>query len=78
VHGDVPNDQIVSGYEVTKGQYVVINPAEVDALRTTADRAINVAAFLPPDRFDPRYLEGAHYFLLPDGPVRAEDVRAAP
>jgi DNA end-binding protein Ku len=69
IHGEVPNDQIVSGFQFAKGQYVVIDPEEVDKLRTAADRAINVAAFLPPDRFDPRYLEGSHYFLLPDGPV---------
>jgi DNA end-binding protein Ku len=69
VHGEVKAEEIVSGYEFDKGQYVVIDPDEVDKLRTPADKAINVAAFVTPDQFDPRYFNGKHYYLLPDGPV---------
>lgn len=69
VHGEVKQDEIVSGYEFDKGQYVVIDPDEVDKLRTAADKAINIGAFISPDTFDARYLNGKHYFLLPDGPV---------
>jgi DNA end-binding protein Ku len=47
----------------------VIDPDEVDKLRTPADKAINVAAFVTPDQFDARYFNGKHYYLLPDGPV---------
>ena len=69
IHGEVKPDDIVSGYEFDKGRYVVIDPEEVDKLRTPADKAINVAAFVTPDTFDPRYFNGKHYYLLPDGPV---------
>ena len=69
IHGEVKTDEIVSGYEFDKGQYVVIDPEEVDKLRTPADKAISVAAFVTPDQFDPRYFNGKHYYLLPDGPV---------
>src|SRR5205085_6416958 len=37
VHGRVTNDEIVSGYEYRKGQYVEIEPAELDALRTRSE-----------------------------------------
>jgi DNA end-binding protein Ku len=69
IHGEVKAEEIVSGYEFDKGQYVVIDPEEVDKLRTPADKAINVAAFVEPDQFDARYFNGKHYYLLPDGPV---------
>jgi DNA end-binding protein Ku len=69
IHGEVKAEEIVSGYEFDKGQYVVIDPEEVDKLRTPADKAINVAAFVTPEQFDPRYFNGKHYYLLPDGPV---------
>jgi DNA end-binding protein Ku len=69
VHGEVKNEDIVSGYEFDKNQYVVIDPEEVDKLRTASDKAINVQAFVPPDQFDARYFNGKHYILLPDGPV---------
>ena len=69
IHGEVKQDDIVSGYEFDKGQYVVIDPEEIDKMRTAADKAINVAAFVSPDQFDPAYFTGKHYYLLPDGPV---------
>jgi len=35
IHGELQSDQIVSGYEHAKGQYVVIVPDELDKLRTS-------------------------------------------
>jgi len=69
VHGEVKADEIVSGYEFDKNQYVVIDPDEIDKMRTPADKSINVQAFVPPEQFDTRYFNGSHYILLPDGPV---------
>src|SRR5580765_6878990 len=34
VHGPISNDESVSGYEVRKGEYVEIDPDELDELRT--------------------------------------------
>lgn len=69
VHGEVPKEEIVSGYEYTKGQYVVIDSSELDKLRSEGDRSLNVDAFVPADAVDPIYLTGKTYYLLPDGPV---------
>src|SRR5690242_2591822 len=69
IHGEVPNDQIVSAYEYSKGQYVVIDPEEVDKLRTPDEKAVNIDAFIPPDSVDPTYFSGQSYYLVPDGPV---------
>ena len=68
-HGEVPSDQIVSGYEFDEGKYVVIDPAEVEKLRTPREKAIAIEAFVPADSVDPRYYSGRNYYLLPDGPV---------
>ncbi len=69
IHGEVPNDEIVSGYEYAKGQYVEINPEELAELRPEGERAINVEGFVHPDTIDPAYLGGKTYFLTPDGNV---------
>jgi DNA end-binding protein Ku len=69
VHGEVPNDEIVSGYEYTKGQYVVIDTDELEKLRTENDRSINVRTFVTADTLDPIYHSGKNYYLVPDGPV---------
>src|SRR5207247_10823950 len=33
IHGEVSNDQIVSGFEYSKGQYVIVDPDELDKLQ---------------------------------------------
>jgi DNA end-binding protein Ku len=69
IHGEVPNDEIVSGYEYAKGQYVEINPDELAELRPEGERAISVEGFVHPDTIDPAYLSGKTYFLTPDGSI---------
>ena len=69
IHGEVPADKIVSGYEYSKGQYVVVDTDELDKLRTEDDKAINIDTFVSPDELDPVYSSGKTYYLVPDGPV---------
>lgn len=68
IHGEVKNDEIVSGYESSKDQYVVIEPEELDKLRTEDDKAIKIDKFISPDALDPMYWDRT-YYLVPDGPV---------
>jgi hypothetical protein len=46
IHGEVPNDQIVLGYEYAKRQYVIIDTNELDELRTEDDKAITIDTFI--------------------------------
>jgi DNA end-binding protein Ku len=69
VHGELKGDQIVSGYEYAKDQYVVVNPDELEKLRPASDRGVQIAAFVPPDTIDPLLYTGKSYYLLPEGPV---------
>jgi len=47
IHGEVPSDQIVSGYQMAEGQFVVIDTDELSKLRpANADKSINIAAFV--------------------------------
>jgi DNA end-binding protein Ku len=69
IHGEVDNDEIVSGYEVAKGQYVIVGADERGELRSEDDKAINVAAFIAPPAIDPIYYNGRTYYLVPDGKV---------
>ena len=69
VHGEVSSDQIVSGYEYSKGQYAIIDTGELEKLRTEDDKAIRVNTFIAPDALDPVYFSGKTHYLVPDGPV---------
>jgi DNA end-binding protein Ku len=66
-HGEVASDEIVSGYEHAKGQYVVIDPEELAKLRAESDKAVKIEGFIKADAIEPIYHAGRTYYLLPDG-----------
>lgn len=61
----VEKDDIVKGYEFSKGQYVLFSPEELKALDEKANNAIEINEFVPLDQVDRIYLEKA-YYLGPD------------
>ncbi len=67
-HGfeEVPEEEIIKGYEHTKGHHVLIEPQELDALKLEAKHTIDMARFVDRDEIDSRYFEKP-YYLLPDG-----------
>ena len=66
-HGELKSEDIVSGYEYTKDQYVVIEEEELAKVRKQSDRSVAIDGFVAPDKIDPVYLAGKTYYLLPDG-----------
>jgi DNA end-binding protein Ku len=66
-HGELSSDAIVSGYEHQKDHYVVIDPEEVDKLRTKSDRAVSIDGFVPNDAVDASFFAGKTHYLMPDG-----------
>lgn len=66
-HGELKSDAIVSGYEHAKDQYVVVDPDELDKLRTKTDRAVSIDGFIPEQAVDGLYFSGKTHYLLPDG-----------
>lgn len=66
-HGELKSDEIVSGYEYAKDQYVIIEAEELNKLRPESDKAVRIDGFISPDSIDPIYFAGKTYYLLPDG-----------
>jgi DNA end-binding protein Ku len=62
---DVPFDQIVKGFELTKDRYVVITPDELDALDPERTRTIQIEEFVDQVDIDPVYYDHP-YYLVPD------------
>ena len=63
---EIPEEEIIKGYEHAKGHHVLINPEEIDALKLEAKHTIDMARFVDLDQIDSRYFEKP-YYLLPDG-----------
>src|SRR3954452_16223681 len=62
---EVPFDQIVKGYEISPDRYVVIEPAELEALDPKKTRTIDIEDFVDIEQIDPLYYEHP-YYLMPD------------
>ena len=67
----VEKDDIVKGYEYQKGQYVLIEPSELENLRVPSKRTIAVSQFVDRSDLDPEYVEKP-YFVLPENDAQAE------
>jgi DNA end-binding protein Ku len=68
---EVPNTDIVKGYEFEKGRYVVVGEEDLANVRVESTRVINLEKFTDDTAIDPIYLERP-YYLAPDGPVARE------
>ena len=61
----VEKDDIIKGYEFSKGEYVTFTPEEIKALDEKATNSIDIAEFVPLDAVDRMYLDKV-YYLGPD------------
>ena len=66
----VPWEEIVRGFEVREGEYIVIEKGEIEAIRPESDRRIRIDRFISVLSVDPVYFDRT-YLLLPDGPADA-------
>ncbi|MGI9599042.1 MAG: Ku protein [Acidimicrobiales bacterium] len=62
---EVPYEQIVKGYEVTKDSYVIVTEDELAALSPKASRMIDITDFVSEADIDPVFYDSA-YYLVPD------------
>jgi DNA end-binding protein Ku len=62
---EVPFEDIVKGYELTKERYVVITPDELDALDPEKTRTIDIEDFVDLADIDPIFYDHP-YYLVPD------------
>lgn len=67
----VEKDEIAKGYEVSKGEYVMIEPEDIDNLRIPSRQTLIVEQFVNEADIDPKFFEKP-YFVTPDGPSQAE------
>jgi DNA end-binding protein Ku len=68
---EVPNSEIVKGYEFEKGRYVVLSEDDFDKVRPASTRVIDLVQFADDSAIDPIYIDRA-YYLAPDGPVASD------
>lgn len=72
--GEVGMDEIVHGYEVEPGNYVLLEDEELDSLKLKSRHTIELTDFVDVCEIDPLYFDKP-YYLLPDGESAEEGYR---
>jgi DNA end-binding protein Ku len=67
---EVPWEDVVKGYEVREGEFIMIEKEELDAVRPESDRKIRIDRFINALAVDPVYYDRS-YILVPDGSPEA-------
>jgi DNA end-binding protein Ku len=62
---EVSYDDIVKGYEISPGNYVVVDPDELAELTPAATHTIDIEEFVDLDQIDPIFFDHP-YYLVPD------------
>src|SRR5436190_9419072 len=68
---EVANSDLVKGYEFEKGRFVVVSEEDIEKVRPTSTRIIDLVQFDDQGALDPMYVDRT-YYLAPDGQVAAD------
>ncbi len=69
--GKIENSDIVKGYEVDTDTYVILEPAEIDAVKLESKKTIDLVQFVDAENVDYRFFERP-YFVAPADPLAGE------
>jgi DNA end-binding protein Ku len=64
--GPVDRDEIIKGYEVSKGNYVLVDEEEIEAVRIESKRTLELVQFVDNCEIDPLYFEKPYYVVPQD------------
>jgi DNA end-binding protein Ku len=65
---EVESTDIIKGYQVGKGEYLELDPEELEAIAIESKRTIDIDEFVPRNEIDELYLNSP-YYIVPDGEV---------
>lgn len=69
--GPVDADEIVKGYEIGHGRYILLDEEEIDQLKLEAKRTLDLVQFVDAGEIDPIWFERP-YYVAPDGELAEE------
>src|SRR6476469_1790677 len=64
--GPVNTDEIVKGYEVSKGHYVLLEPEEIEAVKLESRKTLDLVQFVDMDDIDATFFEKPYYVVPAD------------
>jgi DNA end-binding protein Ku len=68
---EVTQDEIVRGFEVSKGQFVIVEDADLEAIERADDsRSIEITRFVKEDDVDPIFFDRTYFLVPADAPAQ--------
>src|SRR3954454_20321686 len=64
--GPVDRDDIVKGYEISKGHYVLLDPEEIDSVKLESRKTLDLVEFVDDDGIDAMYFDKPYYVVPAD------------
>lgn len=64
--GPVDRDEIVKGYEVSKGHYVLLDPEEIESVKLESRKTLDLVQFVDEDDIDAMYFDKPYYVVPAD------------
>ena len=64
--GPVDRDEIVKGYEVSKGEYVLLDPEEIESVKLESRKTLDLVQFVNEDEIDATFFEKPYYVVPAD------------
>ena len=74
---DVEPDELVKGWEFAKGQYVLVEEADLEAVALTRSQSIAILRFVKLEDVDPVYFDRTYYLAPADADAQRQAVRPA-
>jgi DNA end-binding protein Ku len=65
----IDRSEVVKGYEFRKGEYVVVEPAEIKKIEPKTAKTMEILEFVKQEEIDPVYFESS-YYLAPEEAAR--------
>ena len=69
--GPIERSDLVKGYEVSKGEYILLTDDEIKSVKLESTKTIDIERFVPGDEIDRLYWDNP-YYLAPDGKMAQE------
>lgn len=64
--GPVDRDEIIKGYELSKGNFVLLEDAEIEAVKLESKRTLDLVQFVDADAIDVLYFDQPYYVVPAD------------
>ena len=64
--GPVDRDEILKGYEVSKGEYVLLDPEEIEKVKLESRKTLELTQFVDLSDIDPIYYDKPYYVIPAD------------